>query len=31
MGRPLPAVALLGLLALAPGAARANLLTNPGF
>jgi hypothetical protein len=31
MGRSLPAVALLGLLALAPGAARANLLTNPGF
>jgi hypothetical protein len=31
MGRSLPAVALLGLLALVPGAARANLLTNPGF
>ncbi len=31
MGRSLPAVALLGLLALAPGTARANLLTNPGF
>lgn len=31
MGRSLPAVALLGLLALVPGAARANLLTNAGF
>lgn len=31
MRRALPAVVVLGLVALAPGAARANLLTNPGF